>query len=209
MRRIGIIGAMADEVAGLKELMQDIEITRKASMEFYAGTLEGKNVVVVQTGIGKVNAAVCTQILADDFQAEVVIIALAADHLRVGVLVGKAVADAHGRNFADLSEVELKRKRNEIRHPHFSGKVADDAVNVLGKPAEEIFESLGFFAEIVERFAYVLTYILIGYRFELGIVNRLEAALFRHLTCNVFEDIVHENAHLGRGEARWLTRLCL
>ena len=45
MRCIGIIGAMADEVAGLKELMQDIEITRKASMEFYAGTLEGKILV--------------------------------------------------------------------------------------------------------------------------------------------------------------------
>ena len=70
MRRIGIIGAMADEVAGLKELMQDIEITRKASMEFYAGTLEGKNVVVVQSGIGKVNAARATQILIDNMEVE-------------------------------------------------------------------------------------------------------------------------------------------
>ena len=70
MRCIGIIGAMSDEVAGLKALMQDTQIIRKASMEFYSGILEGKKVVVVQSGIGKVNAAVCTQILIDDFQAE-------------------------------------------------------------------------------------------------------------------------------------------
>ena len=91
MRRIGIIGAMADEVAGLKELMQDIEITRKASMEFYAGTLEGKNVVVVQSGIGKVNAAVCTQILADDFQAEVVINTGIAGSLNNDINIGDIV----------------------------------------------------------------------------------------------------------------------
>ena len=75
MRCIGIIGAMSDEVAGLKALMQDTQIIRKASMEFYSGILEGKKVVVVQSGIGKVNAAVCTQILIDDFQAEVVFLA--------------------------------------------------------------------------------------------------------------------------------------
>ena len=37
MRCIGIIGAMDDEVAGLKEYMQDVKITRKASMDFYEG----------------------------------------------------------------------------------------------------------------------------------------------------------------------------
>lgn len=43
MRCIGIIGAMSDEVAGLKALMQDTQIIRKASMEFYSGILEGKD----------------------------------------------------------------------------------------------------------------------------------------------------------------------
>lgn len=49
MRCIGIIGAMEVEVASLKERMQDVEITHKASMEFYAGVLEGKKVVVVRS----------------------------------------------------------------------------------------------------------------------------------------------------------------
>ena len=57
MRCIGIIGAMEVEVASLKEQMKDIQVTRKASMEFYSGIIEGKNVVVVRSGIGKVNGS--------------------------------------------------------------------------------------------------------------------------------------------------------
>ena len=73
MRTIGIIGAMEQEVTGLKEQMQEVKISRIASMAFYEGTLEGKHVVVVQSGVGKVNAAVCTQILVNRFHVEAVI----------------------------------------------------------------------------------------------------------------------------------------
>ena len=55
------------EVNALKEAMQlETKIT-KANMDFYEGTLNGANVVIVRCGIGKVNAALCTQILADCF----------------------------------------------------------------------------------------------------------------------------------------------
>lgn len=64
----GIIGAMEEEVNILKSKMQVEKIIQKASMEFYKGTLNGKDVVIVRSGISKVNAAVCTQILVDDFQ---------------------------------------------------------------------------------------------------------------------------------------------
>lgn len=64
----GIIGAMEEEVNILKSKMQVEKIIKKASMEFYKGTLNGKEVVIVRSGISKVNAAVCTQILVDDFQ---------------------------------------------------------------------------------------------------------------------------------------------
>ena len=91
MRCIGIIGAMEVEVATLKETLKDVQITRKASMEFYAGVLEGKKVVVVRSGIGKVNAAVCTQILIDDFQAEVVINTGIAGSLNADINIGDIV----------------------------------------------------------------------------------------------------------------------
>lgn len=50
---LGIIGAMDEEVAKLKETMQDVTVETKASMEFYKGTMNGKEVVVVRSGIGR------------------------------------------------------------------------------------------------------------------------------------------------------------
>ena len=67
MKRIGIIGAMDLEVEHLKGEMQISRIVDKAGMEFYTGTLKGVDVVIVRSGIGKVNAGLCAQILADVF----------------------------------------------------------------------------------------------------------------------------------------------
>ena len=73
MSIIGIIGAMDEEVAILKELMQLQREERKASMDFYIGKYAGKDVVVVRSGIGKVNAAICAQILISDFEVNAII----------------------------------------------------------------------------------------------------------------------------------------
>ena len=70
---IGIIGAMDEEVAMLKEKLTEVQVETKAAMDFYKGKLEGKDVVVVRSGIGKVNAAMCAQILADVYHADHVI----------------------------------------------------------------------------------------------------------------------------------------
>ncbi len=70
---IGIIGAMEVEIELLRDDLQVERTLTKAGMEFYAGQLAGKQVVLVQCGIGKVNAAVCTQILADEFAVDQII----------------------------------------------------------------------------------------------------------------------------------------
>ena len=88
---LGIIGAMEVEVEKLKARMENVEITRRASMEFYAGTIEGNIVVVVRSGIGKVNAAVCTQILIDEFEAEAVINTGIAGSLNADINIGDLV----------------------------------------------------------------------------------------------------------------------
>lgn len=64
---LGVIGAMSVEVQTLKDAMEDVYVTRIAEMEFYKGVLSGVRVVVVQCGVGKVNAAMCTQILCTAF----------------------------------------------------------------------------------------------------------------------------------------------
>lgn len=82
MRKIGIIGAMEEEVSILKDRMKNIEVSNIASMEFCEGTLEGKPVVIVRSGIGKVNAAICTQILVDRYHVDAVINTGVAGSLR-------------------------------------------------------------------------------------------------------------------------------
>ena len=67
MKKLGIIGAMAVEVETLKSEMKNLTVIHKAGMEFYDGLLEGFQTVVVQCGVGKVNAAMCAQVLCDCF----------------------------------------------------------------------------------------------------------------------------------------------
>lgn len=70
---IGIIGAMDEEVEILLNNISLNNKDEKAKMEFNLGKLWGKDVVVVRSGIGKVNAAVCTQILIDDYKVDKII----------------------------------------------------------------------------------------------------------------------------------------
>ncbi len=89
--KTGIIGAMAVEVASLKEQMTNAQVTTVAGMEFCEGELGGEKVVVVQCGIGKVNAAMCVQILADRYGVDRVINTGVAGSLDARLDVGDLV----------------------------------------------------------------------------------------------------------------------
>lgn len=73
MTRIGIIGAMDEEIEILKDLMEIDENRNIAGMSFYVGKLKSKEVILVRSGIGKVNAAVCTQVLVSNFDVSHII----------------------------------------------------------------------------------------------------------------------------------------
>lgn len=69
----GIIGAMEHEVKNLKAEMTDTVTTEIAAMTFVKGLLGTHQVVVVQCGIGKVNAGICAQILISQFHVSRII----------------------------------------------------------------------------------------------------------------------------------------
>lgn len=71
--RIGIIGAMDEEIALYLELMGSKETTSKAGITYYSGKVEDNDIVLVKSGVGKVNASICTQILIDRFEVEAII----------------------------------------------------------------------------------------------------------------------------------------
>lgn len=94
MNKIGIIGAMDEEVAGLKKEMNITSSATIASMDFLEGTLLGKNVVVVRSGIGKVNAAVCAEILAGIYKTDAIINTGIAGSLQAKIDIGDIVVSS-------------------------------------------------------------------------------------------------------------------
>ena len=71
--KVGIIGAMDQEVALLREQMSDVETLSLAGCEFYSGNLAGQSVVLTRSGIGKVAASVATTLLLERFAPDCVL----------------------------------------------------------------------------------------------------------------------------------------
>ena len=160
---IGIIGAMEEEVAALKEAMEIEEVVEKASMTFCKGVLCGKNVVVVRSGIGKVNAGICAQILVDRFDVDILINTGIAGSLNAAIDIGDMVISTDAvhhdmdatifgdeigqvprmavRYFpADKELVEKAKAANEKANPDiktFTGRVATGDQFVASKEVKE------------------------------------------------------------------------
>ncbi|MBD5135577.1 MAG: 5'-methylthioadenosine/adenosylhomocysteine nucleosidase [Lachnospiraceae bacterium] len=88
---LGIIGAMEVEVNQIKSELADIKIIKKAGMEFNSGLLMGKPVVIVRSGVGKVNAGICAQILCDIFDVDAIINTGIAGSLKEEINIGDIV----------------------------------------------------------------------------------------------------------------------
>lgn len=88
---IGIIGAMEEEVASLKKEMEIEQTVERAGMTFIQGKLSGKDVVVVRSGIGKVNMGICAQILVDRFEVDTLINTGVAGSLDAAIDIGDIV----------------------------------------------------------------------------------------------------------------------
>ena len=134
MQKLGIIGAMQVEVEILLANMQNKETKTMAGSTFYEGTLEGLPCVVVQCGVGKVNAAMCAQILCSCYG--------------VTHLVNTGIA---GSLCADLDIGDLLVSTDAMYHDcdcyHFGypyGKVP--GMDVIAFPADRKLQELAFAA---------------------------------------------------------------
>jgi adenosylhomocysteine nucleosidase len=89
--RIGIIGAMDEEIVYMKESLDIYGESIFARNHFYEGTYKNKEVVLCKSGVGKVNAAITTQILIDRFQVTHILFTGVAGALDPGLEVGDIV----------------------------------------------------------------------------------------------------------------------
>lgn len=91
MKTIGIIGAMDEEIALLKEKLEVVTAKEMIGLSFLVGRMFGKSVVLVRSGIGKVNAAICAQVLVDHFAVDYIINIGVAGAVQEGLSIGQVV----------------------------------------------------------------------------------------------------------------------
>ena len=136
---IGIIGAMEEEITNLKSHMQVDELQTIAGMSFFKGAVKGTKLVLVRSGIGKVNAGICTQILASVYGVDTVINTGIAGSLNADIDIGDIVVstslvqyDVDARNFGyKLGEIP---RMNIVEFP---------ADKYLIDKTQSVFDSLG------------------------------------------------------------------
>lgn len=133
MNRIGIIGAMGSEVEHLREIMDGREETVAAGRTFYAGKIGGNHVVLVCSGIGKVNSAMSAQILIDRFGVDAVINTGIA-----GGAKGAKMRDVVVSTEAAYHDMEMRLAA--LSHPYMEQFTAD--VSLVQK-AQKACESCG------------------------------------------------------------------
>ena len=137
--KLGIIGAMDVEVAALKEKMVDTIVDAHAGSLYCEGILEGTPAVVVQCGVGKVNAALCAQILISTYG--------------VTHIVNTGIA---GSLCAELDIGDLVISRDAIHHDfdlHFWGRPIGQVpgMDVTAFPASEEMIAAAFAAAEAEN----------------------------------------------------------
>ena len=129
--KIGIIGAMASEVDSLKETMHVTRRETKAGMEFCEGDYGTMKAVVVQSGMGKVHAAICAQILVDDFAVTHIINTGVAGSLNEKLDIGDILVSVDAVQH-DFTVEAIGFKKGEIP---YTGQVAFAADKELRQKA--------------------------------------------------------------------------
>lgn len=88
---LALIGAMEDEVAGIQVALTDTEIQDFAGRPVVLGRYDGGQAAVVQAGVGKVNAAMCAQMLIDRYAPDAIVNTGIAGSLNPGIRIGELV----------------------------------------------------------------------------------------------------------------------
>ena len=137
--KLGIIGAMEQEVKTLQAAMEHPTVTTKAGMTFYEGSLRGTPAVVVQSGVGKVNAALCVQCLCDLFSVTHIlntgIAGALNEQLRIGDILISTDAVQHE---VDVTTFGYARGQVPGQAPSF---VADEGLATLAQRASQGVEA--------------------------------------------------------------------
>jgi len=145
--KIGIIGAMDEEVSILKAKLENMETTIVAGCEFYQGTLNGKDVVLTKSGIGKVAAAVATTLLLERFKPDAIINTGSAGGYDTNLNVGDVVISTEVRfHDVDLTAFGYEIGQMAQLPPAF---VADKKLIDIAQQAAETIQDLNIIQGLI------------------------------------------------------------
>lgn len=116
IKRIAIIGAMDCEIDNFKNMIENLEEIEIANITYYKGKLCGKDIVLLKSGIGKVNAAIATTISIEKFNVEKIIFT--------------GVAGSGNPDY-DISDIVISK--NLIEHDFDTSALDGDELTVLVK----------------------------------------------------------------------------
>lgn len=142
---IGIVGAMRVEIEAILETAEQVTVQEHASMTFYQGILSGTSFVAAQCSPGKVNSALCAQVMADYYQPRLILNIGVAGGIGPDVHIGDVVIATHcvqydydGTALGDLrlGEIELPPDEQKTRDfpcdPEISEKLQKAAEALYG-----------------------------------------------------------------------------
>ena len=136
MKKIGIIGAMELEIETLKEKMTINNTVNKANMDFFEGTLNGTDIVLVKCGIGKVNAGMWAQMLAGHFGVSHIINTGVAGSLDARIDIGDIVIST-AATYHDMDVTVFGYKLGEVPQLGTPEFIADETLVELAKTSCE------------------------------------------------------------------------
>jgi adenosylhomocysteine nucleosidase len=136
---VGIIGAMNEEIEQMKAEMEITSTIKQATVTFYEGMLHGQKIVLCKSGVGKVNAALTTQILIDRFQVTHLVFTGVAGALEEGLDVGDLVISTTAMHH-DIDASPLGFERGQI--PMYEGSSDFKANEFLIRLAENAAKSV-------------------------------------------------------------------
>lgn len=131
---IGIIAAMDCEVEDIKSVMEDGVEIQRGGMTFFKGKLHEKEVVAVKSGVGKVNAAMCTQMLIDLFQVNTLINVGVAGGVHPDLEIGDIVISEDSCQY-DMDARAFGHPRGEIPNMDITFFKADQTLIELAEKA--------------------------------------------------------------------------
>lgn len=153
---VAIIGAMEEEVVLLQAKLENKDVKVIKNLEVYTGLLNGKEVAVVKCGIGKVNAALCTQMLIDNFDIESVINTGVAGGLNPTLGIGDIV----------ISKKAVQHDFNTVMLGDPVGYISRMGMKDCYFPADEkLIKSAMLAAEELENIKYVVGTVASGDQF--------------------------------------------